>query len=161
MEPASSAVVLYQPEIPEPNVEQDPEVIALKTQLRKAQVQRQIREAQAPLDVQTKLREVLTEPQELRSAVLDDEGSSYVDELYADVARLDALLEKTPLVGLKDKFTCKRCGASGLVAVTPGVPASINAQRRVCRPEPAASAIAPPERRRGPPGRKPCPCQRR
>ncbi len=83
----------------DPNLEGDPEIMDLKKTLRKAQLQRQLAEIKAPIDLQARLKGLEEEMKALSDALAD---------LYGQ-------LEDSPVSGLRQEFRCA-CGARGLVA---------------------------------------------
>ncbi|MBI3954194.1 MAG: hypothetical protein HY330_06740 [Chloroflexi bacterium] len=89
-------------------VEGDPDIVRLKKKLRKAQLERQIREARAPLEVESRL------------LVLDGrvaEVEQTLEETREATVRLGDALKASPLSRLRGRFSCG-CGAKGHVAVS-------------------------------------------
>ncbi len=79
----------------DPDVEAHPEIIELKRKLRKAQLERQLREVRSPLDIESNLRVV-----------------------YERVESIEGQLTSSPLIGLGENFECSGCGAEGMVAAS-------------------------------------------
>lgn len=80
----------------DPVVEEDPEVVELKKQLRRAQIEREIRELEAPLEIES--------------------FYGLVETLEERFDKLDRKVRGTPLLGLRDRFECSKCGEAGHVA---------------------------------------------
>lgn len=80
-------------------VENDPAIIQLKKDLRKAHLERQIAEIRAPIDLEARLIRI---EEEL------DEGSDALSILREKV-------DGSPLAGIRQRFKCS-CGTEGLVA---------------------------------------------
>ena len=84
----------------DPALEADSEIMELKKSLRKAQLERQLAEIRAPIDLEARLTSI-----EEELTVIGD-ALTYLDDQ----------LGGSPLSGLREKFECA-CGAKGLVAV--------------------------------------------
>ena len=80
-------------------VEADPEILALKKALRKAQLDRQLAEIRAPIDLETRLAKIEEE----------------VAVLVASIGHLNQQARGSLLVEIRQRFECS-CGANGLVA---------------------------------------------
>ena len=81
-------------------VENDPDIIQLKKDLRKAHLERQIAEIRAPIDLEARLTRI-------------EEG---LDEGSDALSNLRKRVDGSPLAGIRHLFECS-CGTKGLVAV--------------------------------------------
>ena len=90
-----------------PDIESEPEIIELRKDLRKAELQREVEEVQGPSTMETRLASLEQTVRELRAELA--RSSKRRDLLET---RIDAL----PLAGLRESFRCW-CGAHGFVAV--------------------------------------------
>lgn len=91
----------------DPSVEADEEIRELKKRLRKAQLEQQIAELRAPLELETRMK------------ALEDKVGTFDEWAEAGDTELAAVQHKlggTPMAGLRDRFKCS-CGANGLVVV--------------------------------------------
>lgn len=91
----------------EAEVETDPEIVRLKKELRKAQLQRQIREARAPLEVETRL---------LALGGRVTQVEQYLKQAVEALQSLRAKVAADPLSGVREQYTCA-CGAKKYVAI--------------------------------------------
>ena len=83
----------------DPEVEADPDIVQLKIQLRKAQLERQLDEASAPTELESDL------------AALENR----MEEIFTEFRGLEPYVYSCPLVGLRDEHQCS-CGAEDQVA---------------------------------------------
>ena len=88
------------------DVENDPEVIDLKKELRRAELERQIEEIKGPSSTETRLLALEHRLEDLEATL---EGAEEAHD------RLEALTGQSPLGGLRERFACS-CGAEGMVA---------------------------------------------
>lgn len=88
-------------------VEDDPEVVELKTALRKAELQKQIEEISGPSSGERRLVGLEEAVETLQYAIA---------EAHSDRESLDRRLRNTPLFNLREPFRCE-CGSQGFLEV--------------------------------------------
>ena len=89
------------------DIENDPDIMALKKELRKAELERQLAEIKVPIGLESRI-EALEEKVE--------EPNDQLDYLFSEYIDLRSLVDNTPLSGLLGRFKCS-CGEKGMVAV--------------------------------------------
>ncbi len=88
-------------------IEGDPEILELKKELRKAELRRQLAEINAPIELEARINALENKAKEV--------GDQF-NHLFDEWIDLRALVDNTPLAGLRQIFKCS-CGAVGALAV--------------------------------------------
>ncbi|MFC2066832.1 hypothetical protein ACFLUO_07285 [Chloroflexota bacterium] len=88
-------------------IENEPEILALKKELRKAELERQLAEIKVPIGLESRIEALEEEVKE---------SLSFSEHLLGEIADIMSILAFTPLAGLGDKFECN-CGAKGQLAI--------------------------------------------
>ena len=88
------------------NIESDPEILELKKQLRKAELQRQLVEINAPIEIESRGTALEQKIAELENTI---------DWLFEGVIDLQTIINNPPLSELYRKYQCS-CGANEVLA---------------------------------------------
>lgn len=107
------------------DIESDSDIMALKKELRKAELERQLAEIKVPIGMESRIEALEEKAEEL---------NKYNDLLFEEYIDIRSILERTPLVGLRSEFECK-CGTKGY----PG----LNVLCTVCGEETSYEWLAP------------------
>lgn len=87
-------------------IESDPEIVRLRKDLRKAELERKLAELNGPILFEPRLAHVESELKEFDDTLSD---------LYETIETMNVAARGSPLTGLRENFTCS-CGAKGMVA---------------------------------------------
>ena len=88
-------------------VEDDPGIVDLKKELRKAELERQIEEIKGSSSTEIRLKSLEAKLEAMEVAL---------EEVAIGLQGLDDRLDVTPLLGIRERFVCS-CGSQGMVAV--------------------------------------------
>ena len=102
-QPLVDGICSKNPQSVDLSIESDPDVVALKKEVRMAELEGLLKEIRAPIDLEGRL-----EGLEQTIKKLEDSVEYHLGMLIEDI-------EASPLIGLKEKFKCT-CGEEGLVA---------------------------------------------